>query len=113
MRRKGMTSRLRRNDSVASAFPIFMRDPSQMCGETIALRPNLVPSLTSSGLNFNFGDVALPMPSTNQTCVSRLRERAVVRDPDRAGQVRCQESYGLTRTLSGARLNNDAFCTAR
>ena len=65
-----MTSRLRRIDSLVSAFPILMRDPSQMCGGIIVLRPNLVPSLISSELNFNFGDVALPVPLTNQTCVS-------------------------------------------
>ena len=55
----------------------FMRDPLQMCGGIIVVWPVLVPSLISSELNFNFGDVALPVPSTNQTCVSRLRERTV------------------------------------
>ena len=61
-------------NGLCGAFPIFMRDPSQMCGGIILLWPTLVPSLISSELNFNFGDVASQVPSTNQTCVSQLRE---------------------------------------
>ena len=63
-----------RIDSVVPS-PLFMRDPSQMCGGIIVLY-----MAHSGALTYQFraelqpfGDVASQVPWTNQTCVSRLR----------------------------------------